>query len=286
MNDQAPIIIIGAPRSGTNMLRDVLLQASGVCSWPCDEINYIWRHGNVRFPSDEFGVEQASPSVKSYIQKQFNTLQSKHNNAIVLEKTCANSLRCEFVNEVFPQARYIFIYRDGIDAVASAKHRWKANLDVRYILQKLKYVPLSDLPFYGFRYLANRVHLFFSKEKRLAFWGPSLNDMDAVLKNNSLTEVCAIQWQQCLERAESFLDTLAVDRVIKVRYEDFVAQPEAEISRLVDFIGVASEVCDIKAMVQGVSTKSVGKGRTELTPDELVSVNQLLGPTLKRLGYE
>lgn len=286
MNNQAPIIIIGAPRSGTNMLRDVLLKAPGVCSWPCDEINYIWRHGNVRFPSDEFGAEQATPSVKSYILKQFNTLQLRHKNAIVLEKTCANSLRCEFVNEVFPEARYIFIYRDGIDAVASAKHRWKAKLDVRYILQKLKYVPLSDLPFYGSRYLANRVHLLFSKEKRLAFWGPSLNDMDEVLKNHSLTEVCAIQWQKCLERAEAFLESLADDRVIKVRYEDFVAEPEAEISRLVDFIGIGDDKSAVKAMAQGVSARNVGKGRSELSNDELNSVNQLLAPTLKRLGYE
>jgi len=34
------IIIVGAPRSGTNMLRDVLTSFDGVCTWPCDEINY------------------------------------------------------------------------------------------------------------------------------------------------------------------------------------------------------------------------------------------------------
>ena len=54
MSNHKPIIIIGAPRSGTNMLRDVLCNLDGVGSWPCDEINYIWRHGNVKNPSDEF----------------------------------------------------------------------------------------------------------------------------------------------------------------------------------------------------------------------------------------
>ena len=50
------VIIIGAPRSGTNMLRDALTALPDCGTWPCDEINYVWRHGNVGFPSDEFRV--------------------------------------------------------------------------------------------------------------------------------------------------------------------------------------------------------------------------------------
>ena len=60
------VFIIGAPRSGTNMLRNILTNFDGVKTWPCDEINYILRHGNVRHPSDEFGVEHATPEVKQY----------------------------------------------------------------------------------------------------------------------------------------------------------------------------------------------------------------------------
>ena len=97
--DQAfqPVIIIGAGRSGTNMLRDVLTQMPGVGTWPCDEINYIWRHGNTRFPTDEFGPQQATPAVKAYIQRIFVRFAEKHKLAYVVEKTCANSLRVGFV---------------------------------------------------------------------------------------------------------------------------------------------------------------------------------------------
>ena len=66
-----PAVIIGAPRSGTNMLRDVLTSLEGIATWPCDEINYIWRHGNVRFPSDEIPADRATPVIKSYIQQSF-----------------------------------------------------------------------------------------------------------------------------------------------------------------------------------------------------------------------
>ena len=53
MNQDHDIIIIGAPRSGTNMLRDVLTALPGFETWPCDEINLAWRHGNRALPSDE-----------------------------------------------------------------------------------------------------------------------------------------------------------------------------------------------------------------------------------------
>ena len=65
----------------------------------------------------------------------------------MVEKTCANSLRISFVNEVVPEAKYIFIYRDGIDSTGSAKLRWTAELDIHYILKKVRFVPMMDLPY-------------------------------------------------------------------------------------------------------------------------------------------
>ena len=65
------IIIVGAPRSGTNMLRDVLARVPDFATWPCDEVNLLWRHGNRSHPSDELTVEQATPPVGSFMQHQF-----------------------------------------------------------------------------------------------------------------------------------------------------------------------------------------------------------------------
>ncbi len=55
---------------------------------------------------------------------------------VVVEKTCANSLRVPFVDRVVPEARYVFIRRDGLDAVGSAMARWKAPLDIPYLARK------------------------------------------------------------------------------------------------------------------------------------------------------
>ena len=60
-----PIIIIGAARFGTNILRDTLAQLPSVATWPCEEIKFIWRHGNARYPSDIFPNEFATSAVKN-----------------------------------------------------------------------------------------------------------------------------------------------------------------------------------------------------------------------------
>src|SRR5688500_17198900 len=136
MTDYRKIIIIGAPRSGTNMLRDLLTSLPLVGTWPCDEINAIWRHGNVGYPTDELPPALARPAVRDYIRKAFDRLAQREHLDFVVEKTCANSLRVPFVNAVVPDASYIQIVRNGRDAAASAVSRWTAPFDARYTLRK------------------------------------------------------------------------------------------------------------------------------------------------------
>ncbi|MDX1823157.1 MAG: sulfotransferase [Thiohalomonadales bacterium] len=279
------VIIVGAPRSGTNMLRDVLTSFEGVSTWPCDEINYIWRHGNVRYPSDEIPPERATSTVKHYIQQRFSDIRKQYGADIIVEKTCANSLRVPFVDAVLPDAKYIFIYRDGIDATGSAKERWTAKLDIPYILEKVRFVPKVDLPYYALRYFWARVYRFISREKRLAFWGPALDNMQEILQKHTLNEVCALQWQRCVDQSESALSAMPSDKVIRVRYEDFVRQPEQELGRILKFIGKEVVTEKVSEVVKGVSPRSLGKGRKALGEQEVTNLEALVGETLKRYDY-
>lgn len=279
------VIIIGAPRSGTNMLRDVLCALEGVATWPCDEINYLWRHGNVRYPSDEIPAECATPAVQTYMQRQFDWVANRYKAHTVVEKTCANSLRVSFVDRVVPEAKYIYIYRDGIDTTGSAKLRWQAKLDVPYLLEKMRFVPIMDLPYYGARYLWSRFYRFFSREKRLAFWGPALDCMPEILEKNSLNEVCALQWQRCVENAERAFANMPQDKVIRVRYEYFVRAPQEELTRIVRFLGLEVSRDSVNDAVSGVSSKSIGKGRAALEDTEVSRLESLVQETLDRYGY-
>lgn len=279
------IIIIGAPRSGTNMLRDILASLDGICTWPCDEINYIWRHGNVGYPSDEIPATKATISIKKFINSCFDDIRDQYKSDIVVEKTCANSLRVPFVDKILPDAKYIFIYRDGIDATGSAKERWTADLDIPYLLKKVKFVPKIDLPYYAMRYFWSRFYRLISKEKHLAFWGPTLKNQQLILQNHSLNEVCALQWQQCVDKAEDALSKMPNERVIRVRYEDFTSQPKEELRRILKFVGKNVTAETITMAVKDVSSQSLGKGRRALGDAEVLKLEKLVGETLKRYAY-
>jgi len=281
-----PVIIIGAGRSGTNMLRDVLTQFPGFGTWPCDEINYIWRHGNTRFPTDEFAPEQATPAVKAYIRHTFTRFAEINRLTYVVEKTCANSLRVSFVDTILPNAKYIFIVRDGRDVVSSALKRWSAPLELDYILKKARYIPPSDLPYYGTRYLGNRVYRLFSREKRLAFWGPRFQGMQELLQERSLPEVCAYQWKRCVERAEMDFHNIPAQRVYQLRYEDLVRDPSTEFQRILHFLEAQVEKHEVDQLGNAISTASVGKWQTDLAAATLTAITPIMQPLLTRYGYD
>lgn len=284
-NSVQPVIIIGAARSGTNMLRDILTQLSSFGTWPCDEIPYVWRHGNVRYLNDELEPQHATPAVKGYIHHFFASLAKNNKLDVVVEKTCANSLRVGFINEIFPEANYIFLVRDGRDVVASAMKRWVAPLNIPYLLKKARYVPVSDIPYYGVRFLWNRIYQIGSKEKRLAFWGPRFEGMDEMLRTRSLPEVCAAQWARCVEKSAQELAQIDGKRVYQLRYEDFVQNPTIEMKRLLEFLAIEIPEEQLEVLVSGVSVDSVGKWKNDLTSDTLDLVMPLIEPLLIRYDY-
>lgn len=278
------LIIIGAPRSGTNMLRDVLCRLPGFDTWPCDEINYIWRHGNAHWPSDVLGEQHARPRVASFIQRAFKRRRKAGAGEVLVEKTCANSLRVPFVDRVVEDARYVFIHRDPIDAVASAMKRWNAPFELDYTLAKARYVPLSDVPYYGLRFLWNRVHRLVSGEGRLAFWGPRLDDMDEILQQHSLPGVCAVQWQECVVRSAEAFRSMDPNRFHVVRYETFVEAPTESLQAICGFLGRSPDKETLRRAVGDVRSGSVGKGQRQLSDDAIEAVQALAAPGVKALS--
>jgi hypothetical protein len=270
------VIIIGAPRSGTNILRDVLTTMPAMATWPCDEINLMWRHGNASYPNDEFPAELATAPVQRYMRRHFETLSRRRATEIIVEKTCANSLRVDFVERIFPEATYLFIARDGIDAIASAMRRWTAPFELGYTLRKLRFVPLTDVPRYAARFVVNRLHRLKGGQGRLATWGPVFAGMDELARQLSLEEICALQWKACVERAGESLQRVPAKRVFRLRYEDFAREPVAVSRRICDFLGVAADAAELQEATRRVRADSIGKGRRQLGDAELERISRHL----------
>jgi len=276
------IVVIGAARSGTNILRDCLTGLDGFSTWPCDEINYIWRHKNRAYLHDQFPADLARPAVVHYLRTEFSRQASHLGCKHLVEKTTANSLRVGFVHKVFPDAKFIFIYRHGLDSVYSATKRWKASLDIPYLARKARFVPKSDIPYYGLKYLKTRIKKHTDTDNALSTWGPK----PAVPLVGNVIERAALQWSECVRCSQDQAMHIPDHSKVIIKYEDFVNSPADTLLATVSSLGLD---CDLEAVADAtkdVHVDSVSKARRSMDSDQLSAINRIIGPQLQRLGYE
>jgi hypothetical protein len=268
------------------MLRNVLCAFPEFDTWDCDEINYIWRHGNRSYPTDALPPARATEPVRRYIRRQFGRLAGQEDVPHVVEKTCANTLRVEFVSAVLPDARYVHIVRDGRDAAVSAIKRWQASLEPVYLMKKARYVPLTDLPYYAARYAGVRLKRLIKREKKLSTWGPRFEELDEIARSKPLPVTCALQWKACVTAATESLEKLPDEVATTVTYEEFVQDPARHTAGILRFLGVEPEPDRLDEAVAGVTNASVGRWQHELDREMRRNVEEAIGPTLTSLGYE
>lgn len=282
-----PVVIIGAGRSGTNILRDTLTSLSGVATWPCDEINPIWRHGNIGWPTDEIPATRATPVVKTFIRGQFQTLWQKSGQPqFVVEKTCANALRVPFVSAVLPEAKFVHLVRHGLDVAPSARKRWRGELEMSglpYFMAKAKYVPKRDLPIYLKRFVTARLRKLVTREQRLGTWGPHFDGMSD-LGDLPLMDVCLRQWAACVAAADAAFAQIDPARVLTLRYEDFLQDPTRQLGRVTQFIGHDASTTMLAQAVTSVRPPS-GKPRKDMTAELLPATLAAAQPSLSHHGY-
>ncbi|GJM40488.1 MAG: hypothetical protein DHS20C20_07700 [Ardenticatenaceae bacterium] len=89
-------------------------------------------------------------------------------------------------------------------------------------------------------------------------------------------EKIATSWVRDIDIMESLSERLMI-----VQYEKLMHQPEQELARISDWLGVDPAGFQKELL----STESIGKHKKGLTPDELETVMQVAGPTMERLGY-
>jgi len=227
----------------------------------------------------------AQPWIQMYIRRKFQWVAQRYDAHTVVEKTCANSLRVGFVDQVLDKPKYIFIYRSGLDAVSSAMNRWRASLDLTYVLRKARFVPASDLPYYALGYLGSLIGRLTSSDRRLATWGPVLPALSRAGGPGDLDELCAYQWQACVERSLDAFDAMSGDRVLRIAYEELVEDKAIQASRIEEFLDLDVNVLSNSAYLREISTKSVGKARAKMSPETIARINHIIGPTMRRLGY-
>lgn len=283
MTEPSTIILIGAARSGTKFLRDILASGTGTAAVPYD-VNYVWRYGVERSADDVLDPSALTDKRKRFIQGSLRSLAKARDDDILIEKTVASTLRVPFVDAVFPDARYVHLVRDGREVTESAIRQWQAPPNWSALLQKLRDIPIQNLGYVGW-FGWNVVKGLFSGRRGGKVWGPRFPGIDAMVEQGPLARVCAQQWMESYTRASSDLANIAnaESRVFTIRYEELIRDDTA-LTSLVDKLGLPDKENIIASFHKKLRPNQPEIWRN-LPPRDLTVINQILSPTLRELGY-
>ncbi len=280
-----PIIIIGAARSGTKYLRDILGSSDAACKVPYD-INYIWRAYNETWPDDAIPAERATKKVRNFIRTQIERLAgaAAPDVSVLLEKTVGNSLRLPFVDAVYPDALYIHLLRDGRSVTESAARQWSEPPNWRRLMEKLRGMPLRNAG-YVVWFAKNYLTGLGSGRGGGKVWGPRYAGIDDDLTAGaSIITISAKQWAASVTMAHRDLQDVDPDRVCTVRYEELV-DGDSQIRRLCSFCGLPDADAVAARHLSKVDQGTAEKWRESMSSEQQEEMMREIEPLLEKLGY-
>ena len=275
-----PIVILGAPRSGTTFLGDVLATHREFAH--AIEPSPIWRYGN-ESKSDTLRPEHLSERIRGHIRSHFHRFLAENGKSRLLEKTPQNSLRPAFVDAALPEARYLHIIRHGYEASLSIRSHWETNTKgfrgVRGA-QRLKELSPLQIPRYGMQFAMRTFGSITGKGRVL--WGPRLPGLRSLVKELGTLEVAALQWRWCVERTCAFGRALPENRYIEFKLEELDDESFRRITRFCE-MGDDTEVREVFHKTFRPQTTNYRAGKA--AESDLRILRASLEPTLKWLDY-
>ena len=227
-----------------------------------EEPKYLWRYRKPTAPHDMRRADDATPSVRHYIQSRLAHYVDEHNATRLVEKTPSNCFRVPFVHAILPDVRIVHLVRDGRDVAFSARRQWQrlnegqtADMEAQADssvdeherfwqpvwerLQSLE-VPLVDLPFYATQYLRTLAATTLGVE-RPHVWGPKFPGIHEVADACDVLEVCAVQWAKSVRAARDGLQVVPAEQQLEVRFETLVQAPATTLRRILNFAEVSMD---------------------------------------------
>jgi hypothetical protein len=213
-----PVFIVSAPRSGSTLLFETLARATNVATVGGESHTLIE------------GIPELHPAHHDYASNRLTAADANHAvvaelharfaDALVdaagqpwpadapirlLEKTPKNALRLPFLLAAFPDARFLYLYRDPAPTLSSMLSAWRSGQFVTYPdLPDWPGPPWSLLLVPGWRNLADR----------------------------PLAEIVAHQWCATQQTLLADLLHLPPDRWLGVTYDELTTAPASAVARI------------------------------------------------------
>ena len=278
---ERPIVILGAPRSGTTMLATMLGNHPDCVR--AREARLVWRYGNDR-RSDELEPEHLTPKIVEHIHARFGELVSAGGGGRLIEKTPSNSVRPWFVDRVFPGAYYVHITRAGWGCVPSIRDFWlgrSTGLDAKQrakARRRLSEISLSQVPHYAGELVKRAIPV---GSRRQPLYGPRISGLETITGDLGVLQASALQWQRCVTRSTAFGREVGDARYLEVKLEQL--DPDA-FRGILSFCELGADEAVVAAFADGYDPAAATRQRA-LEPDERRSVAPMIEPIDAWLGY-
>lgn len=259
------VFITGCGRSGTTILGRLLEQREDVCylndrfdlwirPFPFSD---IWgRHMGSAAAGARVALGPADAANLGAARDWFFGLLEKErgDRPILIEKLAINNFRIGFLLALCPDAHIINITRNGIEVAASIEQ--KAIKGHWYGVSDRKWSLLVE-------------HAWANG------YGP------LVAQCRTPYERGLLEWRMSVEAAEKSLPAADPSRLLRLRYEDLLADPLNVCEKLDAFLGVAASPA-MRAFAAGEIRRQSPAASERQIP---ASAEAIAGPALRRLGY-
>jgi hypothetical protein len=225
--EKIPLFVVGSERSGTTMLMKVMEKSR--------YMRVYQEHSRRAFQEN---WRLMPPEV-------IRSLIAESRAPIVVFKPLCDAHLCDHLLEQYSNSKAVWIYRDYHDVAISAANKWNEHL--KDVMRQISQGDWEALEWRGERLDDDKIALV------RHLYSPAMTAQDAA----------GLQWYL----RNQFYFSLGLDsdpRVLLMRYEDLVLDPQLEMQRLMHFVGAAFE----HSIIEDITDRAIGKGiDVELSPE-------------------
>jgi hypothetical protein len=204
---------------------------------------------------------------------------------VVVEKTPHNILRIPYVRAIFPEAHFLYVVRNPLSFVSSVEIKWQRPAGHKRIMKRLRTTPPSQVHHYLTRFLTQQWHTKVLRRKYLPIWGPRYRGIQQDVKNEDLLTVIARQWARAASKADADLAQFDKGQVLRLRYEDFVQDPIADLQRICNHCKLDLTPEMTQTVAEMVKTDRTHKWQ-RFDAEQLARLVPELAAEMTRNGYE
>jgi omega-hydroxy-beta-dihydromenaquinone-9 sulfotransferase len=220
---------------------------------PSEAYAFWNRHAYVfAAPYRDLVQADVTPRMKRQVRAAIEPMLTTTRDRLLIK--IAGWSRIGFLNEIFEDARFVHIVRDGRAVASSLLH----------------------------------VNFWRGWEGPTKWGAGALTPEDEAAwarYGHSFVALSALQWRIRTRAIEAARESIDPSRYQEVKYETFCQAPLETLRSVIDFAELPQSA-EFERHVRAAAIKDSNRWRADLTPEQQATLDDLLAPDLRRYGYD